>query len=676
MVKRNRLRNGRHKAQFGADGAIMAAATLASAAMNAAATHSSAKEQAEATEKAANINAQALTKQNENATKLQEQTIQFNREENERNRTLQRDIQMNLQLLAGQQNTNDMREAAKIQVRNGGSIRKVGSGKSKLSLRGNKIPGITTPNQGNYVPLAFTDNGILAIIKGPNHSNGGVDIDVNGNKDIEAEGGELMHVKFGLGGNVKNKGIKDVQFISKHTIPGTNLNPAREVMIGRMTPDEAFVNQEVAKDINGVSDDGKHNSKSPLRRMAYSGLTYTPQITPDLSLDYLAPVATGVAYDYKNRQAKYGRCLKACGGRRKVRYGNPPKGFKYWDGDLYFDENVGELFNNAPNTAQPPTYNQAIVNPQTNTTTQPGGDANPSPYRSNLIGAGIAAGANLTGALITTLANNSAKRTLSAAYDRAANTMRNAYAQMHGIDMSNLRRSDFAAAHEMAALQAPIVSKGADRAMAERAYMRELRNIGRNTLSGAATLDRNAKLASGYYDLVGKISQDEYNARQDIIRGNLERIQHAASENANRDTQANQAYANAYLNLLQYNNEIENEKIMGAAQVGADRITQIGGLNASTRQANAASWAGALTGSATQFSNAIGANTKLRLGLEQAKLNAEPDALYNYYMANPWDKGIEGFITKYKGDTGNYKDWSPNLIARRNSYLKRRWWNK
>ena len=124
MARRNKLRSARPRAQFGADGAIMAAATLAAAGINAASSASAAKKQAEAIEASSRTQADALKLQNENANKNQEQMIAFTKEQNERNRDLQKDIQMNLQLLTGQQNTNELREAAKIQVKRGGSMRR------------------------------------------------------------------------------------------------------------------------------------------------------------------------------------------------------------------------------------------------------------------------------------------------------------------------------------------------------------------------------------------------------------------------------------------------------------------------------------------------------------------------------------------------------------------------
>ena len=142
MARRNRLRNGRHQAVFGADGAIMAAATLAAAGINAAATANAAKQQAAAVQASAKSSAEAMTKQNENNNNLQERSIEFTKEQNERNRDLQKEIQMNLQLLTGQQNTNEMKEAAKIQVKCGGSMRRklknAGAETAPYFLRGRK----------------------------------------------------------------------------------------------------------------------------------------------------------------------------------------------------------------------------------------------------------------------------------------------------------------------------------------------------------------------------------------------------------------------------------------------------------------------------------------------------------------------------------------------------------
>lgn len=612
MARRNRLRNGRHQAVFGADGAIMAAATLAAAGINAAATANAAKQQAAAVQASAKSNAEAMTKQNENNSNLQERSIEFTKEQNERNRDLQKEIQMNLQLLTGQQNTNEMKEAAKIQVKCGGSMRRklknAGAETAPYFLRGSNgnLP-FTVTDGGAVLPIATTPEGYdLYEIVGNDHehyhkaqggkSKTGVGIRFAGSKTIEGEGnqntnqGELMLVT-----------PTDAKFISKHSIKG--FNPVKAVLAG-VHPIDAFNKQEELKAAYGISDDG---NSSPVKGMkAYNGVNLTA--TPDLSLDFLAPIAVGVAASTRE-DAKRGRSLRN-GGRRRAANGT------WWD---------------------------------------------------NYGGATINAGANFLGAGITTLGNRIAGKYLTDAYGRAAGILGDAYDRMHGIDMSAINRDDYRAAHAMAALQAPIVNTGAERSAAERTLHRNIARINRNTLSSAAAQNRSARAEVDYNDRISQIEANADKLRQSIIQGNMERITQVSNENANRDTQANQQYANAYLTLLQYNNDIENEKISGKAQAYADSLTQTADTRASLAQANAASLAGALTGSASGFNNTLSAIAKQKSELEMAKLGATPDSLYDYYLSHPNDPGLEAFASKYKGKDGKYANWYDNLMRAKNN---------
>lgn len=612
MARRNRLRNGRNQALFGADGAIMAAATLAAAGINAGATTASAKQQAAAIEAAAKANAEAMNKQNENNTQLQEKSIEFTKEQNERNRDLQKEIQMNLQLLTGQQNTNEMKEASKIQVKCGGSMRRklrnAGAETAPYLLRGmnNNLP-FTVTDGGTVIPIATTPEGYdLYEIIGNDHehyhkaqggkSKTGVGIRFAGKKTIEGEGnqnsnqGELMLVT-----------PTDAKFISKHSIKG--FNPAKAVLAG-VHPIDAFNEQEMLKSIYGISDDG---NSSPVRGIkAYNGLNLTS--TPDLSLDFLAPVAVGIVAGTRE-DAKNGRSLRN-GGRCKAYSGT------WWD---------------------------------------------------NYGGATLNAGANFLGAGITTLGNYFAGRYLTDAYGNAANILGNAYDRMHGIDMSAINRDDYRAAHAMAALQAPIVNTSAERSASERTLHRNLARINRNTLSSAAAQNRSARAEVDYNDRIAQIEQGADRLRQEIIQGNMQRITQVSSENANHDTQANQQYAQAYLNLLQYNNDIENEKISGKAQAYADSLTQTAGTRASLAQANAASWAGALTGSASGFNNTLSAMAKQKNELEMALLGANTESKYDYYLTHPYAPGFQAFADRFKGKGGDYEGWYENLMRARNN---------
>ena len=130
-MKRCKLRNSRPKALFGAEAAaILAAAginvagTMAAAGIQSKAAKEAAKQQADAVKQQAKQQAAAIAEQDENNKQLQERSIELTKEQNEENRDLQREIQMNLQLLTGQQNQAARNEASKIVVRNGGSLKR------------------------------------------------------------------------------------------------------------------------------------------------------------------------------------------------------------------------------------------------------------------------------------------------------------------------------------------------------------------------------------------------------------------------------------------------------------------------------------------------------------------------------------------------------------------------
>ena len=654
MVRRNKLRNGRHQAAFGADGAIMAAATLAAAAINAGATASAAKQQAAAVEASAKSHAEAMTKQNENNSNLQEKSLEFTKEQNERNRDLQKEIQMNLQLLTGQQNTNEMKEAAKIQVKCGGSMRRklknAGAETAPYFLQGRNgnLP-FTVTDGGAVLPIATTPEGYdLYEIVGNDHehyhkaqggkSKTGVGIRFAGRKTIEGEGnqntnqGELMLVT-----------PTDAKFISKHSIKG--FNPAKAVLAG-VHPIDAFNEQEMLKSIYGISDDG---NSSPVRGMkAYGGLNTLP-ISPDLSLDFLAPVATGIVAGTRNEnQARNGRSLR-CGGRCKK-----PGGGGH---SSYYD-----IYETPYNEGYVPTAPTAGVNPPVSGETNYSTNANPNTTQNgNLTGAWIGAAGNLGGAIISGIGNTIASNTLANAYNRAGGILADAYGRLRGIDMSLLNRDDYRAAHAMAALQAPIVNTGAERSAAERTLHRNLSRINRNTLSSAAAQNRSARAEVDYNDRISQIEANADKIRQGIIQGNMQRITDVSQRNAELDTQANQQYAQAYLNLLQYNNDIENEKITGAAQARADALTQSSSTIANSRQASYAGLAGAISQSGLGFANTLATNAKLKNDLEMSRYGWTAENNLNYTIKTADIDEAKRLYKLYKGRDGQYATWAKQL---------------
>ena len=166
-MNKRRLRNrgDRPKAVFGAEaGAILAAAginvagTMAASAISANAARKAAQDQARATIQAAQRQSQAIKDQTDKSREYQQEAQEFTKEQNAENRELQRDVQMQLQLLTGQQNVNDRLEAAKIKVKAGGNLkssitRKIGrlSNSKKRRLNEN----IKKYNKGYYDDIDY-----------------------------------------------------------------------------------------------------------------------------------------------------------------------------------------------------------------------------------------------------------------------------------------------------------------------------------------------------------------------------------------------------------------------------------------------------------------------------------------------------------------------------------------
>ena len=611
MVRRKlKTINSRPKALFGSEEAailgaagINVAGQMTAAAINSKAAKDAARQQAQATINAATKQANALKEQTNKSKELQERSIEFNKEQNAENRELQKDIQLNLQMLTGQQNMNDRLEASKIQVRNGGRMSmKLTNGQDNTILRGsyspNNMPFVVTDG-GGVVPVGVTPEGFdMYEIKGNDHDHyhktksgkhkTGVGLKFANGKIIEGEGNQN-----GNQGEYVLVTPTDAMFISRHSIKG--FNPAEAVNNG-MNPLEAFVIQEQIKNANGISDSGKTN-KRMIGGLTYDTSSLTAQV-PDLSRDGMAPIATGVAYGSinnmynKDDKAKNGTSVRkklACGGRRKA-----PSG--------------------------------------TNTGSNVGAWA-------DWAGAGINTLGNLGGAWITQSANKKAANLIANANMQAAGILSDAYRQMHGIDMSLINKEDYAAAHTMPAIRAAIVNTNAQTAAEDRSLQRRLTNSKRYSISGAAAQDRMSMAETQHNDLINNIESEANKIRESIKQGNAQRISEAANENANRDAQANERYNTSRLSLLQYNNNIDNAKIAGIGQANADAISQSGLARAQGIQAGATAFSSALAASSQGVMSTANGLRNERANRERILLNADTRNKIDYLVANPREAG-------------------------------------
>lgn len=551
----------RHKAFFGADGAITAAATLAAAGITAAATASAAKSQAKAVEQNAKVQSDALLQQNESANNLQKEQLAFTRAENQETRKQQQDIQTTLQMMAGQQNMNDIMNANRIQVKYGGSKRK--KLKSQQPFYGGGRIGFKVIDGGGVVPIQQYPDGTLYEVVGNDHEHyhktpsgknkTGVGIKFNNGNVVEAEGnqntskGELMYVT-----------PDDAVFISKHSLKGYN---PREAVEEGVHPIIAFNTQETIKALNGYNDDGT--------------------------------------------KAKYNkRSLKKCGGRLKADLGYYVPGAKITNLNPY---------NNFKSSR--PTSSNGFWN--------------------NYGGATLNAAGNLLGAGLNVWANMYAGKKLSEAYNSAGEKMKDAYSRMKGIDMNLLRREDYEAPHTLAVVRGANTNINPQLQRILRNADSEKRAVDRGTMSSAARQIRMAEINDRAMQRANEQYAYKENADEQIKQANAERITQTAQANADRDVQARQAYANQYLALLQYNNQIENAKIAGMAQAEVDALTQATGTTSNAFQTSMSGIGSALTAGTQGFTSVYDSLRKTDRDRTNLLIGVDTENMVNYLAQNP-----------------------------------------
>lgn len=596
-MNRRRLKCGgkpRHKAMLGAGEAAIAAATLTAAGMNVAATLKSASQQAKSVQQSAKIQGQALEQQNINNNNLQKESLAFTRQQNQENRQQQQDIQLTLQQLAGQGNMYDRMEANKMQVKYGGrpKRRKL---KSNTSYGGDSLPFKITDG-GGAIPRQVDQNGYgLYELYGNDHEHyhktpggknkTGVGIKFNDGSVVEGEGnqntnkGELLYVT-----------PQDAMFISKHSIKGFN---PREAVMNGIHPEKVFAIQENIKDDYGITDDGskaKCGKRKSIKRF-YGGqqILFDNANLTQFPNNGTVSTSGGVAYIVNPNN------------RPKAKYGlsNLP-----W----YFQDNrKGFVLNNQSNN----TNTSKLIGPTGNIINNASDfvldNINSNSGNNNFWndhgGAIINAGANVGGAVLGLIGNSLASRTLSKAYNKAANTLTDHYSKMHGIDLSAIKREDFDAAHSIAVIRDPKVNINPQLERIRRDADYEKREINRNTLSSAARLNRFASTNDRERQRVSEQYAYKANAEEQIKQQNAQRLTETINANADRDTQARKDYTSHILALMQYNNDIENSKLAGIAQAKSDALAQVGNFKARSLSSSLNQLGSALISSGAGFAN-------------------------------------------------------------------------
>ena len=680
-----KLKNcGRRKAIFGSDSAaILAAAginvagTMAASAIGANATKKAAQDQANATIQSAQKQAQAIKDQNATSKELQQESQDFVKEQNAENRELQKDIQLQLQMLTGQQNVNDRLEASKIQVKNGGST------KRKLRLAG-KFPSLLRGSEN--MPFVVTDGGtVIPIGKTPE----GYDIyEILGNDHEhyhKAQGGKNktgVGIKFADGNVIEGEGNQNTNqgeimvntpnnayFISKHSIAG--FNPAKMTLDG-MHPLQAYAIQEQLKAANGISDDGKHNS-TPVEKKLLGGepnylYSMYNQIGPQMGVDTVGDTAVGVASQFTDKK----RSLK-CGGKTRRKANN----------GLKWNWNTGKWEGSVANDNIQVPYAPGKQPSATTTNTSTGKNSGKGFFSDwtagntvDLIGSGIGALGNIGGALITASANRSAARTVANAQNKAANLMADAYRSLTGIDMNSIRKEDYAAAHAMPVLQAPVSFAQQGISKIDRSLQRTLANAGKYSASGASAQERMSRAEVNAQDARNEVYSEDQKQMQNIRQANAERVSRAAELNAQLDTQANKEYASAYLNALQYNNDINNQKILGAAGALSEGAINSANTMSAAQTSNAQAWANAILGGTQGFTSSLSAMADRKAKLASALLSSGSDSQASYYATVSSEdearREYDALIAQHKAATD--EDTKKRLARQINNIASKRGW--
>lgn len=669
-MDRRKLRNSgkcRRKAFLGSDGAIMAAATIAAAGITAGATAASAKSQAKAMVESAKTQAQSIKDQTTNNNNLQKEQLAFTRSQNQENRQQQQDIQTTLQLMAGQENMNDRMERNKMQVKLGGKPKRrsitapfYGGAQFQVTDGGGVIPISITPEGYGLYELYGNDHEHYHKTSGGKNKTG-VGIKFNDGSIIEGEGnqntnqGELLYVT-----------PNDAMFISKHSIDG--FNPTEAVKNG-VHPVQAFNIQEILKARKGLNDDGskaKCGKRRSIKRIMggitpvidQANMTQNPN-------NGTGSVAGGVIYGINNSTtspveninyniAKCGKRIHLkCGGRKKA-----PLGFNFLrniipGGGVTGSIGSGGVYNTQPmgNSGSTTGISGSTTGISGFTTGSKGNN-----FWNNYAGATYNAAGNLLGAGISTFGNMWAANRLGKAYNKAGNILADAYSQMHGIDMSELKMEDYAAPHTLAVIRdANNISYDPQRERIRRNTASERREINRGTLSSAARQQRLAASNDRMLQRMSEIDSTENTAREQIRQGNAERITQTAQANADRDVQARRDFNNQRLSLLQYNNNIENAKIAGMAQARADALTQSSMAHAQGMQTSMTAIGSALGNAGQGFASAFNTarkeradftNTYMSLGdtkqVTAAIIRAEQTGDYSF---------VKALASKYKSAT-------------------------
>lgn len=318
-----------------------------------------------------------------------------------------------------------------------------------------------------------------------------------------------------------------------------------------------------------------------------------------------------------------------CGGRKKAAYGMP------WYSNMYRNIKLGSQTNSSNN----------------NTTSNSNSFFTNSPYGGAILN-GIGTGLGVLANGIGTWIGNSAVRK---ANNYAAGLMADAYDRLKTIDTNALNRRDFQTSRAIATVRAPQVNTSVERTAIQRNRDRQLSAIGRNSLSGAALINRTNRAYSTGNDALAQIESRANQQREQINQANAQAITQTSLANAQLDNQAAQQYIQGKLNLLQYNNDIANQRILGRANVLAGAATTNANQRAAGWQAFGQTVGNGLSSIGQSFANVAQNERDFQQKTQLAMANMSKDNAYLYALRSNNPIAAKAAMSYYKEGDPEYE---------------------
>lgn len=242
---------------------------------------------------------------------------------------------------------------------------------------------------------------------------------------------------------------------------------------------------------------------------------------------------------------------------------------------------------------------------------------------------------NIAGAGLSALGIGFGSNYLSDRVSKAGDILANAYGQLKGVDFSSVfgdkGSAEFSRGLYMPAVRSSYYSADPWLEEVHRNTRLAQRATKNNTNSSSAQLNRIASTNANEGVETSKIYSTKQNWEEEIKQKNNQAINEAGQANAQLIMQYLKDYTAQKADLAKFNANIENEKILGAAETRANTLQQLGQIGANKRQGIAGAFGSALAQTGLGFANAYNDKLTRDFELDLAKLGATQEGLTSWY---------------------------------------------